>query len=60
MRKNKYLLTYTKEGSEYFKWFETERDMDQFLDDHNEVTVIEGVHLIQSETVRGFRRRDAI
>mgnify|MGYP003438050061 CR=1 FL=1 len=54
-----YLLTYKKDGEEHYKWFATEKEMDQFIDNDPEVSVNEGVHIKDFEVVRGFKRRKA-
>ncbi|WP_019241464.1 MULTISPECIES: hypothetical protein [Bacillus] len=57
MRNNPYLLTYSKDGVSYFKWFATEMEMDQFIDNNEGIEVNEGIHIKDSETIRGFRRK---
>ncbi|WP_154663045.1 hypothetical protein [Bacillus massiliigorillae] len=54
MRKNPYLLTYSKDGQDYYKWFASEQEMDAFIDGDQTIKVIEGLHIKESETVRGF------
>ena len=58
MRMNSYLLTYEKAGIPAYKWFDTEKEMDDFIDRDDDVSVHEGIHIIKSETVRGFVRKD--
>ena len=58
MRMNTYLLTYDRAGIPAYKWFDTEKEMDDFIDGDEEISVHEGLHIIKSETVRGFIRKD--
>ncbi len=58
MRMNSYLLTYEKAGIPAYKWFDTEKEMDDFIDSDDGISVHEGIHIIKSETVRGFVRKD--
>lgn len=58
MNKYLYLLTYTKQGSDYYRWFSTEKEMDDFIDSDAEINVKEGIHIKQCEVIRGFRRRN--
>lgn len=55
MRKYPYLLTYTKNGQDLYEWFTSEQEMDAFIDQDSEIEVIEGVHIKEAETVRGFK-----
>mgnify|MGYP003515619781 CR=1 FL=1 len=52
-----YLLTYTQDGQERYKWFATEEEMDHYIDNNREISVNEGVHIKEYEIVRGFKRR---
>ena len=52
-----YLLTYEKNGLPHYKWFATEKEMDQFIDGDPSVSVNEGVHIKNFEVVRGFKRK---
>ena len=52
-----YLLTYIKEGQAHYKWFDTEKEMDQFIDNDPNLSVNEGVHIKDFEVVRGFKRK---
>lgn len=57
MKKYEYLLTYSQEGQEYYKWFASEAEMDQFIDENDFVSVNEGVHIKDCEVIRGFKKK---
>lgn len=57
MRKYSYLLTYSKDGQELYRWFLSEQEMDNFIDSDSSIEVNEGIHIKEAETVRGFKLR---
>ncbi|MGM9923147.1 MAG: hypothetical protein ACI35R_02715 [Bacillus sp. (in: firmicutes)] len=57
MRTNPYLLTYSQEGEQHYRWFATEQEMDAFIDQDSSIKVNEGIHIKDSETIRGFKMR---
>lgn len=57
MREKPYLLIYNRGGEHEFKWFRTEQEMDQFIDENSHIDIIEGIFLRQAETIRGFKVR---
>ena len=57
MKKYEYLLTYSREGQEFYQWFASEEEMDRFIDEDDSVLVNEGIHIKDCEVIRGFRKK---
>lgn len=57
MDKFEYLLTYSVEGKDLYKWFQTEKEMDEFIDKNDYVEVNLGIHIKDCEILRGFKRK---
>ena len=51
MKNKPFLLTYQTEKGTTFSWFDTEIEMDNFIDKEKKIHVIDRLHILKAEEI---------